>query len=79
MLPNRSGDEAIRFYAVFGGTPYFLSQIDPAKDLEANIKNLLLCQFAPLEKEILDGAGKEYGKITNASVIMDCLAAGKEK
>jgi AAA+ ATPase superfamily predicted ATPase len=79
MFPTLSADEKIRYYAVFGGTPYFLSQIDPAKGLEGNIKDLLLREFAPLEREILDGVGKEYCKITNASIIMDCLASGLEK
>jgi AAA+ ATPase superfamily predicted ATPase len=79
MLPDASEDEKIRYYAVFGGVPYFLEKINTKEGFESNIKNLILRNFAPLESEILGGIEKEFKKIENASFLMDNLAVGKEK
>jgi AAA+ ATPase superfamily predicted ATPase len=79
MLPTASNDDKIRYYAVFGGTPYYLEKIKPDEDFESNVKNQILREFAPLESEILGGIRTEYSKIKNASLVMDLMASGKEK
>ena len=41
MLPSTEPDEALRYYATFGGTPYYLEQIDRNASYEQNIARLL--------------------------------------
>ena len=41
MLPAATPDVTLRYYATFGGTPYYLEQIDQAASYEQNIRRLL--------------------------------------
>lgn len=41
MLPDVTSDQAIRYYATFGGTPYYLEQIDHELSYEQNIAKLI--------------------------------------
>lgn len=41
MLRPSSAEEAMRYYATFGGTPYYLAQVDPACTYEQNVTRLL--------------------------------------
>src|SRR5574344_304111 len=76
MLPFASLEDKVRYYAVFGGVPYYLEQIKASASFESNVKALLLEDFAPLENEIIGGIAAEFGKVANASFIMDDLAKG---
>ena len=77
FYPNASNEEKMAYYAVFGGIPYYLSMIDESLGFEENVKRLILDPYAPLENEILSTMKEEYGKIENASILMDALSKGK--
>lgn len=74
---HASDEDKIAYYAVFGGIPYYLSMIDETLGFEENLKRLILSPYAPLEGEILSTMKEEYGKIENASIMMDALSKGK--
>ncbi len=76
FYPDAPLEDKIAYYSVFGGIPYYLSLIDPQLGFEENLKTLLLSEFAPLESEIHSTMKEEYGKIENATVIMDALSRG---
>jgi hypothetical protein len=40
MLPSFSDEDKVRFFAVMGGVPYYLSQVDAGKSFEENIAGL---------------------------------------
>ena len=40
MLPGLDPQEQFRFYGCFGGVPYYLRQVDPAKSLRENLASL---------------------------------------
>ncbi|AMC93715.1 hypothetical protein AOC36_06880 [Erysipelothrix larvae] len=40
FYPDVSFEDKIRYYATIGGTPYYLSMIDPSLTFEENLKNL---------------------------------------
>ena len=52
FCPNLSNREKIRFYSVFGGSPFVLSNLNYDKSLEENIKNLLIEQDSLLRTHI---------------------------
>ena len=70
-------EDKIKYYAVFGGVPYYISMLNPNKSFEENVKELILNEFAPLENEINTTMKDEYSKIENASFIMDLITKGK--
>lgn len=74
---NCTDEEKIAYYSVFGGTPYYLSMIDPKKTFEENIFDLLLSENAPLINEINGTMKDEYTKIENASYLMKLITSGK--
>ena len=41
MLPGVSAADAVRYYATFGGTPYYVEQVDVAQGYEGNVARLL--------------------------------------
>ena len=74
---NVSLEDKIKYYAVFGGVPYYLSMINENKSFEENVKDLILSEYAPLENEINTTMKDEYSKIENASFVMDLITKGK--
>lgn len=51
FTPDWSAEDKIRAHAVFGGMPYYLSQIDPAKSLADNIARAVLARDGILREE----------------------------
>lgn len=74
---NLSNEEKINYYAVFGGTPYYLSLIDFNVSFEENLIKLFLKKDAILQNEILTTIQEEYSKIENASYLMSLICSGK--
>lgn len=74
---NVSLEDKVKYYAVFGGVPYYLSMLDTNKSFEDNVKYLLLSEFAPLENEINTTMKEEYSKVENAAFVMDLITRGK--
>lgn len=51
MLPAASAVDAVRYYAAFGGTPYYVEQVDAAQSYEENISRLLFSTSGLLYNE----------------------------
>ena len=74
---NVSLEDKVKYYAVFGGVPYYLSMLDTNKSFEDNVKCLLLSEFAPLENEINTTMKEEYSNVENSAFVMDLITRGK--
>jgi AAA+ ATPase superfamily predicted ATPase len=51
MLPGDDPELMLRYYATFGGTPYYLEQIDASASYEENIANILFDKVGLLYEE----------------------------
>ena len=51
MIPGADCEEVLRYYATFGGTPYYLEQIDESASYEENIANILFDKVGLLYEE----------------------------
>lgn len=74
-LPIR---DKIRFYSVFGGSPYVLVNLDYKKTLEENIKNLLIEQNSLLRTHIENVMLAEIRKTYDIR-ILEIIGNGKKK
>lgn len=70
--------EKIRFYSVFGGSPYVLTNLDYSKTLEHNIENLLIDQNSLLRSYIENLMLKEIQKNYDVR-ILEVIGNGKKK
>ena len=78
FYPNLSNREKIRFYSVFGGSPFVLSNLNYDKSLEENIKNLLIEQDSLLRTHIESVMLTEIRKNFDVR-ILEVIANGKKK
>ncbi|MCQ5376415.1 MAG: ATP-binding protein, partial [Candidatus Methanomethylicia archaeon] len=53
MFPLATPEDAIKIWAVFGGTPFYLSQADPSASVEENIRRKILAKGEVLYGEPL--------------------------
>ncbi|MBO4706379.1 MAG: AAA family ATPase [Spirochaetaceae bacterium] len=74
-LPNR---EKIRFYSVFGGSPFVLANLNYEKTLEENIKDLLIEQNSLLRTHIESVMLTEIKKNYDVR-ILEIIGNGKKK
>ena len=74
-LPNR---EKIRFYSVFGGSPFVLSNLNYEKSLEENITELLIEQNSLLRTHIENVMLTEIKKTYDVR-ILEVIGNGKKK
>lgn len=70
--------DKIRFYAVFGGSPYVLINLDFNKPLEENIKNLLISQDSLLRSYIENIMLREIQKNYDVR-ILEVIGNGKKR
>ncbi len=68
--------EAFMIYAVFGGIPYYLSLVNPKKNLLENIEELVLSSRAPLKNEPLYLLSQKLRDIDRYSQILCAIAQG---
>lgn len=76
FFPNASNEDKFRYYASFGGVPYYLSFIDERKSYEENVKQLIVREGSILEGEILSTLYSEMNKIDKSFSIMTSIANG---
>ncbi len=53
MFPRATAEDTIKIWAVFGGTPFYLSQVDPSASLEESIRRRVLTKGEVLYGEPL--------------------------
>ncbi|PLS31958.1 ATPase [Bifidobacterium margollesii] len=51
FLPGHSPDDLVKYYATFGGTPYYLAQLRPELSYEQNVANLCFSKTGILYEE----------------------------
>ncbi len=76
MFPNKSFEELVEIYAVFGGTPFYLVQVDPNKNIEENIKTRILRKGEILYEEPEFLLREEFREPKTYKLILKYLALG---
>lgn len=79
MLPGLSRAELVEFYAVFGGTPYYLSMIDTSESLKTNAERLFFRKEGLLYEEPMMLLRQELHEPAIYSSVLDAIAAGANK
>ncbi len=79
MLPKLNAEQLIRYYSTFGGTPYYLAQIDQALSYEQNVERLFFSMYGLLYEEPLMFLRQELREPALYNSILDAIASGKTK
>lgn len=79
MLPGASPEDLVRYYATFGGTPYYLSMVDASEGFEANVEELFFRKEGVLYEEPLMLLRQELREPAIYSSVLDAIAAGVNK
>lgn len=76
FYPERSCEDKVRLFSVFGGIPYYNRFIDKNASVRENLIHLILEPDARLEDEVPSYLLSEISKIGNAHEIFSALADG---
>ena len=76
FYPNASAECKIKYYAVFGGTPYYLSLIDKNMTFEENVKELYFEMNSYLLNEGVLLMRQEFRESANYNAVLQAIASG---
>lgn len=76
MLPGLTAQEHVTYYATFGGTPYYLAQINPSETYEENVRNLMFNTSGILYEEPLMLLRQELREPALYNSILDAIGSG---
>ena len=76
MLPGLPPEDELAYYATFGGTPYYLSQIDPGRSYKENVRELLFDTMGMLYEEPLMLLRQELHEPAQYNSILDAVGTG---
>lgn len=76
MLPGIQPVDLVAYYATFGGTPYYLSQIDPAKSYGENVAELFFDRTGMLYEEPLMLLRQELREPAVYNSVLDAMGSG---
>lgn len=79
FYPDFSNEDKVRFYAVFGGIPYYNRLIDPRRSFRENLMELIVTPGARLENEVSEFLRSQIAKITNANAVLEAMACGHSR
>ena len=79
MLPDVGSEDLVRYYATFGGTPYYLSMVDPRDNYATNVERLFFRKEGLLYEEPIMLLRQELREPAVYSSILDAIAAGANK
>lgn len=79
MLPLADPQEAVMYYATFGGTPYYLKQIQPDLSYEQNVIDLLFDTSGLLYEEPLMLLRQELREPSTYNSVLNAIGAGATK
>lgn len=79
FFPNRTNEEKLLLYSVFGGVPFYLQQVRDDLSPEENIEQLLVPEGSILENEIRLQLTAELAKEENANYVLEKIASGVGK
>lgn len=78
-FPKYKSIDKIRAYAVFGGLPYYLTQIDDNRSLEDNIKSLITSENARFSNEVEMLLNTELRSIQEYQSVLQAIHRGSTK
>ncbi|KAB8289103.1 ATPase [Bifidobacterium ramosum] len=80
MMPGDADwKDRIQYYAVFGGTPYYLEQIDPAKTFQENVMAQCFSQSGLLYQEPMMLLRQELREPAAYSAVLDAIGSGRTR
>ena len=79
FFPSFSPEDQVRAYAIYGGTPAYLTTIIPDMSLNENILNNILTRWSYLYDEVRCILQQELREPRNYFAILQAIAAGKTK
>lgn len=77
MLSGLTPEQCIAYYATFGGTPYYLAQIDPDASYEENVAELMFSTSGILYEEPLMLLRQELREPALYNSILDAIGSGE--
>ena len=77
MLPGLSAQQHVTYYATFGGTPYYLAQIDAGATYEENVTELMFDTSGILYEEPLMLLRQELREPALYNSILDAIGSGE--
>ncbi|MGS0972969.1 MAG: ATP-binding protein [Candidatus Izemoplasmataceae bacterium] len=77
--PQFKAVDKVRAYAVFGGLPYYLSQIDDERSIEENIKRLITNENARFSNEVNMLLHTELRSIQEYQSVLQAIHSGSTK
>ena len=77
MLPDLSVPEHVAYYSTFGGTPYYLAQIDASASYEENVTELMFNTSGILYEEPLMLLRQELREPALYNSILDAVGSGE--
>lgn len=76
FYPFTSNEDKIRYYSVFGGTPYYLSLIDPTLTFEENVRQLYFEMSSYLLNEGILLMKQEFREPAYYNSLLQAIAGG---
>lgn len=76
MLPGVSEEDLVAYYATFGGTPYYLSQIDVERTYAENVAELFFDRAGMLYEEPLMLLRQELHEPAGYNSVLDAIGSG---
>ncbi len=76
---NFNPEDKVRAYAVFGGLPYYLSQIDDKESVEENVKQLITSENARFSNEVNMLLHTELRSIQEYQSVLQAIHSGSTK
>lgn len=76
MLPGLTAQDRVQYYAVFGGTPYYLAQIDTHESFEENVTRLFFDMAGLLYAEPQMLLRQELREPALYTSVLDAVATG---
>jgi len=76
FYPNATSEEKIKYYATIGGTPYYLSLIDPARSFEENLQDLYFEINGYLFNEGTLLMKQEFREPANYNAVLQAISGG---
>lgn len=79
MLDGYCEADRIRFYAVFGGLPHYLSLIDPGESFDENVDRLVFSKYGYLYEEPMMLLNQELREPALYNSLLKAIAGGASK
>lgn len=77
MLPGLTPEQCVAYYATFGGTPYYLAQVDVSASYEENVAELMFSTSGILYEEPLMLLRQELREPALYNSILDAIGSGE--